>query len=245
MLHIRRAVLVMVILAAGPAHIAANERPCVKVMVGESTNRGVTYSYRIVNRSSDEVRGLALGLDEVILAAMLPVPPIDVEAPSGWTQRVIRTEEAALWLVDYNGPESPVLPGGSLAGLRVRLAAPNVAYESATFTVYFSNGTTVDSVIKEQPVVPVVSCVEEDPATHALTARFQYENRNAYDVPLQIGPANRFVPGDESRGQPTTFLAPPSRPEQVRVPLAAGESLTWELGASTATATSQSPRCAP
>ena len=72
-----------------------------------------------------------------------------------------------------------------------------------------------------------------------------YENPNDHAVEIDVGNLNRFSPGDQDRGQPTTFEPGPFA-AVFQTPFEAGAGgLTWTLTGNTATASSSSPPCTP
>ena len=94
-------------------------------------------------------------------------------------------------------------------------------------------------------ITPIVECVRQlGPGSYV--ARFDYRNEVTYASTLvPVGPANRFLPSPESRGQPTTFLAglfSDSGKGAFEVPFD-GRPLTWIVGGRSATASAASPPC--
>jgi hypothetical protein len=88
---------------------------------------------------------------------------------------------------------------------------------------------------------PVLECVADN-GDGTYTAHFGYNNENAYVVTIPIGPRNRFVPGAEDRGQPTTFQ--PGRVVDVVQVDFNGGNLIWQLDGKSGTASSTgSPPC--
>jgi septal ring-binding cell division protein DamX len=61
-------------------------------------------------------------------------------------------------------------------------------------------------------------------------------------VTIEVGPQNRFTPGDPNRGQPTSF-DPGRKVAAFRVDFD-GSDLVWSLRGRTATAAAGSQRCA-
>jgi uncharacterized repeat protein (TIGR01451 family) len=93
-----------------------------------------------------------------------------------------------------------------------------------------------------QPVTPVLECVVINAAGPDV-AVWGYENPNDHAVEIDIGNANAFSPGDQDRGQPTTF-EPGGFAAVFQTPFEAGAgALTWTLTGNTATASSSSPPC--
>jgi hypothetical protein len=91
------------------------------------------------------------------------------------------------------------------------------------------------------PVSPVLECVMAQ-GVGRFTAVFGYKNPNSDPVAIPVGKQNRFHPAPEGRGQPTTFQ--PGRREGVFKAQFHGDRLVWVLGGRTATASSESKRCA-
>jgi hypothetical protein len=91
-------------------------------------------------------------------------------------------------------------------------------------------------------VTPVLDCVAENP-DGSLVAAFGYLNGASGAVAIPVGSTNFLSPGDADRGQPTNFISG-GQHFWVYVPLTGG-SVTWRLGAGSATATPTSPRCPP
>jgi hypothetical protein len=95
------------------------------------------------------------------------------------------------------------------------------------------------------PVSPVLECVIDRGTSvtgNRYTAVFGYSNPNSTIVSVEVGPQNRFTPGDPNRGQPTSF-DPGRKVAAFRVDFD-GSDLVWSLRGRTATAASGSQRCA-
>lgn len=72
-----------------------------------------------------------------------------------------------------------------------------------------------------------VTCVTNSGDTYSAT--FGYENEDTETNTIAVGPLNRFVPGPENRGQPTSF-EPGNHPQAVTVTdIPNGTLLTWSL----------------
>jgi uncharacterized repeat protein (TIGR01451 family) len=72
-----------------------------------------------------------------------------------------------------------------------------------------------------------VTCVTNQGSTYSAT--FGYENEDTKTATIAVGPANRFLPAPDDRGQPTTFQAG-NVPNAVTVTnIPAAETLTWSL----------------
>jgi hypothetical protein len=94
-----------------------------------------------------------------------------------------------------------------------------------------------------QKVSPIVECVTPG-LNGSFTARFGYDNLNAYVVRLLAGPANRFSPQPEDREQETHFN--PGRYRNVFTVTHEGGNLVWTLHGQKVTASMRhSPRCLP
>jgi hypothetical protein len=92
-----------------------------------------------------------------------------------------------------------------------------------------------------QKVSPIVECVTPG-LNGSFTARFGYDNPNAYVVRLLAGPENRFSPQPEDREQETHFN--PGRHRNIFTITHAGGNLVWTLNGQTVTASLRhSPRC--
>ncbi|NJO07257.1 MAG: hypothetical protein HC876_18060, partial [Chloroflexaceae bacterium] len=94
-------------------------------------------------------------------------------------------------------------------------------------------------------VGPVLDCVVDN-GNGTFTAYFGYNNTNSVPVSIPIGLQNSFNPGPADRGQPSNFAVGrtasyPSSP--LRVNFASGQTLTWRIGNSTASAGSGSSLC--
>jgi serine protease AprX len=96
------------------------------------------------------------------------------------------------------------------------------------------------------PVRPILECVTDN-GSGKYTAYFGYTNENPIGASIPIGVGNAFSPGQQSRGQPTTFE--PGRtlywPEAAFKVDFSSNSLTWTLNGQTAIASNSSPRCQP
>ena len=92
------------------------------------------------------------------------------------------------------------------------------------------------------PLIPVLECVVINEGGLDV-AVWGYENPNDHAVEIDVGNLNRFSPGDQDRGQPTTFEPGPFA-AVFQTPFEAGAgALTWTLTGNTATASSGSPLC--
>ena len=95
-----------------------------------------------------------------------------------------------------------------------------------------------------RPLTPVLECVVINEGGLDV-AVWGYENPNDHAVEIDVGNLNRFSPGDQDRGQPTTFEPGPFA-TVFQTPFEAGAGgLTWTLTGNTATASSNSPPCTP
>jgi predicted extracellular nuclease len=91
------------------------------------------------------------------------------------------------------------------------------------------------------PVAPILECVARSGLS--WTARFGYNNPNAFAVTLPLGaPVNLFLPFPGNRGQPTVFQ--PGRQHDVfQVSIKPAQPALWVLDGWFALATIFSPRC--
>lgn len=112
-----------------------------------------------------------------------------------------------------------------------------------------SNGGAKNSVTAKKgvskscsPVIPIGECVDIKSAT-VYTARFGYENPNAFEVPMAIGANNAFNPAPADRGQPDKFFK-----GVIKTAFTVdfdGNDLTWKLGTKAATVSKNTKQCTP
>jgi hypothetical protein len=95
-----------------------------------------------------------------------------------------------------------------------------------------------------EPVIPILECVTDN-GDGSYTAYFGYENENAYNVTIPVGPDNMFTPSPQDRGQPSLFESgiTPEYPDTAFSVDFDASSLTWTLDGQTSTASSSSPQC--
>ncbi len=95
-------------------------------------------------------------------------------------------------------------------------------------------------------VRPILECVTNN-GSGKYSAYFGYLNENPIGALIPVGANNAFSPGQQSRGQPTTFE--PGRtlywPEAAFKVDFNGSNLTWTLNGQTVIASKSSPRCGP
>jgi Domain of unknown function DUF11 len=102
---------------------------------------------------------------------------------------------------------------------------------------------TITNTRKQEPkpVTPVLECVV---FANGVPDRavWGYLNPNAFPVEIPLGPTNAFSPAPANRGQPVLF-EPGQVVGQFQTPFAGATTLTWTLGAATASAGSGATRC--
>ena len=79
-------------------------------------------------------------------------------------------------------------------------------------------------------VIPLLDCVDFDPDTQQVTARFGYANPNATAIAIPVGADNFFSPPPSYRGQPTSFQ-PGTHPSAFSATFELDQTslLTWNL----------------
>lgn len=77
-------------------------------------------------------------------------------------------------------------------------------------------------------VIPTLSCVERRTSDQKFAAVLGYYNPNPKPISAAVGPDNRFTPGAQNHGQPTTFL-PGRFPAEFSIDFGATTTLTWTL----------------
>ncbi|MTI38399.1 MBG domain-containing protein [Fulvivirga lutimaris] len=102
------------------------------------------------------------------------------------------------------------------------------------------------SASAQQPIKPVVNCVEYDDSRDTYVAHFGYINSNDFEVTIPIGKDNKLTPSSQDRGQPTIFK--PGSYSNVFEADFNGKNLTWHienvnLKPSEATASSDISQC--
>jgi hypothetical protein len=105
-----------------------------------------------------------------------------------------------------------------------------------------SNAEDTDESNTTSPrITPIAECVDVN-ADGSIAARFGYINESPVSSAVPVGTLNYFTPGSQNRGQPEAFL--PGRASNVlTVTIPAGQSVSWVVGQSTATANSSTTRC--
>jgi hypothetical protein len=215
--------------------------PCVKVTT-VSTAGSTTYFYRVVNTSPFKITGLDVGFDSVAEESLLPFPPTSGTAPSGWTWEYVRTEEEERWSASWVNPEPGIPAGTTLAGFSLATASPSKKYAYPIVTVYYDLGPASALAQDEGAVRSTKLCVEPL-SGGAFNAYFSYNNTNATEKTVSIGPANFFSPGPENRGQPITFQPGEPPPNGGFAVQSSGEALTWTVEGTSVTATATDPAC--
>lgn len=94
------------------------------------------------------------------------------------------------------------------------------------------------SVVPAQPLTPTVGCVSQRP-DGLYIARFGYQNPNAAQVEVAVGPNNGFTPTPANRGQPQVF-APGSEAFEV---VFEEPEITWNLTGQSVSASGRSNPC--
>lgn len=102
------------------------------------------------------------------------------------------------------------------------------------------------SAFGQEPIQPVVNCVEYDDTRDVYVAHFGYINPNEFEVTIPIGKNNKLTPSSQDRGQPTVFK--PGSYSNVFETDFNGNNLTWHieninLKPSEATASSDISQC--
>src|SRR5262249_41650473 len=95
---------------------------------------------------------------------------------------------------------------------------------------------------RNRRVVPILNCVEQL-STGQYKAHFGYNNVQSNTVNVPIGGQNKFTPGTQNRGQPTSFLS--GLHNEVFTVTFNGSPLTWVLTSYNVTANRNSTRCRP
>lgn len=116
-----------------------------------------------------------------------------------------------------------------------------------TNTTDFTNSDTLQLTTVASAVVrPILECVANN-GNGTYTAYFGYKNDSAADITLLVGTKNKFTPGPQDRGQPTTFLTgrTPFYPNAAFSVPFNGNNLVWTLNGRTATASRTSTACTP
>lgn len=88
-------------------------------------------------------------------------------------------------------------------------------------------------------IVPTVGCMIEH-FDNSRTFQFTVVNSNDMEIVLPVGPTNSFAPGLANNGQPTIF---PAGSSQTFSFVSREASVTWTIGANTATSDTNSAQC--
>jgi cysteine-rich repeat protein len=177
-------------------------------------------------------------------------PPIDTPtAPPGATDTSTpeATDTATPSPTETATPEntSTLVPSPTQTSIPT-----STAVATATGTSPPPPSTATATGTPARPVHPILECVIDN-GNGTYTAHFGYLNENAAAVSIPLGAANKFSPGAQDRGQPTTFQPgrTPYWPQAAFNVVFDGSNLTWTLtgpdgGTRTATASSGSTPCA-
>ena len=87
-------------------------------------------------------------------------------------------------------------------------------------------GTCDASVLPAKELKPVLECVDHH-SDGTFTAHFGYQNKNAFEVTVEVGDNNKFSPSPVDRGQPADFASGRQR-DVFQVPFN-GNNLVWTL----------------
>jgi hypothetical protein len=151
-------------LGAGPAVTWAQQASNVIVIAGRQKPQDgrVTYSYRVVNNSSQRITGLAIGSDSVHGVPELSVLPsgwtFESGAPAGalaspahWSATVIATEESPLIEIEWrNDGTADLLPGQTAAGFSVTVPSSSTLYLVSHWTVFFGDSTAASGLLVQE-----------------------------------------------------------------------------------------------
>jgi hypothetical protein len=100
----------------------------VKVTETISATGLTTYKYLVVNNGFGKVTGVDLGSSVVDSAFHLPLRPLAVRGPAGWSATVFRQEESTLYSVSWTNVPVGIPLGASLAGFEVDVPSPQPEY---------------------------------------------------------------------------------------------------------------------
>ena len=132
-------------------------------------------------------------------------------------------------------PQSKSVPAGQSTGNEMNYFVPDAkarpgqpstfifGRQTSVFTTIFTTSDrwiiqirTPDGTIHHQEAVasstspacaaltPSLNCIDDN-IDGTITARFGYQNNNAYALNIPVGANNKFSPAPDNRGQPTTF----------------------------------------
>ncbi|MFL5926956.1 MAG: hypothetical protein ACJ77E_08485, partial [Gaiellaceae bacterium] len=127
--------------------------------------------------------------------------------------------------------DGAVIAGGTGSTLSVRVKVRQAVICTITNT---RKATRSD-------VTPHLECVVFRGARPDV-AVWGYTNPDSFAITIPVGPANRFAPAPEDRGQPDEF-DPGRIVGEFETPFSGESSLAWTLGKTTVTASGASTRC--
>lgn len=155
----------------------------VRVKVYESTGtNGATYSYRVENSTAQPIAGLRVGFDYLHGEAQLHALPAGwtfeqgapaacLTAPSGWTGRIVTTEESTAVDVEWSsdgGAQFDIAPGTTGTGFSIRLPRASSEYRTSMFDVILGDSTHVYGSIETEATPPPV-IVDTTPPTISVS----------------------------------------------------------------------------
>lgn len=155
---------------AAPVHIK---------VAGSTGDNGTTYTYRVVNGSSQPIVGVKIGFDASAGEPMLAVYPLgwtvedglptsSSSAPTGWTSRVVTMEENPNVYLDWSsdaGAQFDVAPGATVSGFAIKVAQPTDGYRNATYEVVFGDATRATGLLEADDTTAPTLRVTLDPST--------------------------------------------------------------------------------
>ncbi|HUK34972.1 MAG TPA: hypothetical protein VLV86_13705 [Vicinamibacterales bacterium] len=170
----------VIVLLAGMLAASAALAQTVRVTVSGSTdgNHVTTYSYRVINGSSQPVVGIKIGFDSDSGEPQLGVfpagwtvqnglPQSSSTSPAGWTALVVTMEENPNVDVEWNadgGPQFDVAPGATAGGFSIKVPQGADAYHTAKFEAILGDSTRVDGSLEPEDTTPPALQVTVDPS---------------------------------------------------------------------------------
>jgi hypothetical protein len=195
--------VVGLLMVFGGNAVWAQEPSGVTISVSQQNLAGgqVAYHYKVINGSDQRIVDVMIGRDYYHGISELSVPPLgwsfDTGAPAGsfgspvgWTPLVITTEESNLVEVEWGSVDTDdippgktvddgtadIMPGQTVSGFSVIVAAPAAEYMNSHWTVFFGDSSAASEML----------LAEGTPRIIAALVSANSPQQNQYSVDLQV-----------------------------------------------------------
>jgi len=205
-------------------------------------------SSRTDNNESDEVAKLSLSAECVFANSDGSKTAYFSYSNSGSSDLAVPLGVAGSTVNEFVPPgtatqQLTVFKGGAVLGaVGVKYSGASVVWRVRPPGGALVTATANASTPPCKPITPQANC-RGFVADGSLRVNFGYSNPNGFDITIPIGSSNQFAPGNQDRGQPTTFFKGLVN-ATVDVKLSSPtEQISWTVNGQT-TALSSLPACA-